>query len=338
MYNIKNTLKIFNFMNNKKKVQIYEMFMRDGLQSLSTIYPLTKKLNFLNNIYSCNIKNIEFGSTTSEKLLPQMGGSFDLWNNVSIDKTYKLSKFTMLITDKRSLIKSLNNNIISFGLLSSISDSFAKNNLKTDASKSFENMMEQFDLIYNNNKRKDINNSTNLILLDDQNINENKKFHTRLYLSCSFGGQNENLDEEYLNKLNKYILKIYDKIKFYNLNDDNVDIVLCDTMGILDTNIFNKVISKINEINGINKYISLHLHTDKNFYKYIDIALLNNIYKFDSSILNIGGCPFSGKKNIGNINTLDLATYLEKNNYDTGINIDLLKIIEKKIENDMKIN
>jgi hydroxymethylglutaryl-CoA lyase len=320
-------------MSIKKKVQIYEMFMRDGLQSLSTIYPLNKKINFLNNIYLCNIKNIEFGSTTSEKLLPQMGGSFDLWNNISIDKSYKESKFTMLITDKRSLIKSINNNIISFGLLSSISDSFAKNNLKTDASKSIDNMMEQFDIIYDSNKRKDINNSTNILLL-----NENKKLHTRLYLSCSFGGQNEILDEIYLNKLNEYIIKIYDKIKFYNLSNNNVDIVLCDTMGILDIDIFNKVINKVNEINGINKYISLHLHTDKNFYKYIDIALLNNIYKFDSSILNIGGCPFSGKKNIGNINTLDLVTYLENNNYDTGININLLKIIEKKIENEMKIN
>ena len=106
-------------------------------------------------------------------------------------------------------------------------------------------------------------------------------------------------------------------------------------MGILDVSIFISVLNKINEIDGINKYISLHLHTDNNFYKYIDIALYNNIYKFDSSLLNIGGCPFSGKKNLGNINTYDLVNYLEQNNYNTGINVDLLKIIEKNIENEM---
>jgi isopropylmalate/homocitrate/citramalate synthase len=302
------------------------MFLRDGLQSISTIYPLEKKIFFFNNLYKCNIKNIEFGSTTNKKLLPQMSNSFELWEYIK-DAQTKDVNLTMLITDKISLLKSLDKNIKSFGLISSVTDLFGMNNMKMNSDKSFENMIEQFNIIYDNNFNVYSNINSEYI-----------RYHTRLYLSCSFGDKNVEINDIFLNKLKNYISKIYDKIKLYNLDYQDIDIVLCDTMFLLDIEIFKKVLNKIDEINGINKYISLHLHTNENFYEYIDIALSHNIYKFDSSLLNIGGCPFSNKKNIGNINTLDLALYLEKNNYDTGINIELLKVIEKKIKNEMNIN
>jgi hypothetical protein len=47
----------------KKNIYIYEMFMRDGLQSLEKVYPLEKKIYFINNLMRCNIKNIEFTFT-----------------------------------------------------------------------------------------------------------------------------------------------------------------------------------------------------------------------------------------------------------------------------------
>ena len=56
-----------------------------------------------------------------------------------------------------------------------------------------------------------------------------------------------------------------------------------------------------------------------------------NINKFDSSILNIGGCPFSGKENFNNINTINLIKYLESKNYKTNIDIDLLEKMEGEI-------
>ena len=99
----KNILNKLYIKNIKKDVYIFEMFMRDGLQSLPTIYSLDHKISFLNNIYNSNIRNIEFGSTTNEKLLPQMSNSFELWNYISENYNDK-SKFTMLISDKKSLI------------------------------------------------------------------------------------------------------------------------------------------------------------------------------------------------------------------------------------------
>jgi isopropylmalate/homocitrate/citramalate synthase len=220
----------------------------------------------------------------------------------------------MLITSIGELKKSLICNIKSFGLLCSVSDSFAKSNLKKNANKSFEEMMEQYSYIVDNNKYKD--------------------YHIRFYLSCSFGTLLEDYDYEYMYQLTKYISTLYKKIRSDNLNHNNIDIVLCDTMGLLTESLLIIILDEItknNELKDIEKYISLHLHTTKNFHSYIDIALTYKINKFDSSILNIGGCPFSGKDNYGNINTLELVKYLEQNNYDTNIDYHKLENIEKDI-------
>ena len=87
-----------------KKVKIFEMFMRDGLQSLKKIYSLDQKKIFINNLLKANMKNIEFGSTTSPKLLPQMNNSYEFWQYLKNKEEYVKNKndykFTMLISDK----------------------------------------------------------------------------------------------------------------------------------------------------------------------------------------------------------------------------------------------
>jgi len=146
-----------------KFVHIYEMFMRDGLQSLKKVYTYNTKLKFIDILLKSSLKNIEFGSTTNPKLLPQMNNSYDLWNYIKEHKYQK--NLTMLITDNNSLKICFEQKIISFGLLSSVSDSFGLSNLKKNSIDSLKSMIEQINMInkYNNNS------------------------HIRLYLSCCFG-------------------------------------------------------------------------------------------------------------------------------------------------------
>ena len=311
---IKKFINNINPMNNfnKKRIYIYEMFMRDGLQSLHKVYTLDNKKYFIDNLIKCNITNIEFGSTTSPKLLPQMDNSYKLWNYLEELKLNNKYNLTMLISNNNGLKESMNCNIKSFGLLCSVSDTFGISNLKKNADKSFEDMMKQYS-----------------IAIENRN---NKHIHIRFYLSCSFGTYLEDFDVEYTMRLTKYVTQIYNKITNDGLTHKNIDIVLCDTMGILTIEILNRILNEIienSDLKDIEKYISLHLHTTNKFHSFIDASLNYNINKFDSSVLNIGGCPFSGKKNYGNINTLELVKYLEENNYDTGINFEMLEYVEK---------
>jgi len=137
--------------------------MRDGLQSLKKVYTYNTKLKFIDILLKSSLKNIEFGSTTNPKLLPQMNNSYDLWNYIKEHKYQK--NLTMLITDNNSLKICFEQKIISFGLLSSVSDSFGLSNLKKNSIDSLKSMIEQINMInkYNNNS------------------------HIRLYLSCCFG-------------------------------------------------------------------------------------------------------------------------------------------------------
>jgi isopropylmalate/homocitrate/citramalate synthase len=81
-------------------IQIYEMFMRDGLQSLDKIYSLEDKKFFIDCLIKCNIKNIEFGSTTNPKLLYQMKDFYKLWNYLNEknlnNNLIMLIKFTLI--------------------------------------------------------------------------------------------------------------------------------------------------------------------------------------------------------------------------------------------------
>lgn len=283
------------------KIAIFEMFMRDGLQSLCKIYSYEQKILFLEKLIKTNIKNIEFGSTTNPKLLPQMSDSYKILNYILENKLENDEyKFTMLISNKNNLKKCMDLNLKSFGLLCSLDDDFSYKNLNKSAIDSLNTMIEQLEIL----------------------INNNKIYHIRLYISYSFSYNNENLIT-FLDKINN-IIKL-------QINANSLDIVLCDTVGIINDIILENTLTSIMDYDKeLIEYISLHLHLKNNFENLIEIALKYGINKFDSSILNVGGCPFSGEDK-QNINTVKLIKYLENNGYQTNINIDLLELMEKEI-------
>lgn len=306
------------------KIHIYEMFMRDGLQSLNKTYSIEDKICFIDLLYNANFRNIEFGSTTNPKLLLQMDNSYQLWDYIK--KTYIYddtcnehhtkssvkTNFTMLVTNQANLQKCIKSNIKSFGLLSSLSDQFGIKNLNKNSDDSFQEMFFQLKIIYENRRNND--------------------YHTRIYLSCFFGTIEETFDDTYEKKCIYYLNKIMNFIKIYKLEPENIDIVLCDTYGVLDDKNLDLILQNINSYEpDIIKYISLHLHCNTDFYNLINSGLKNNISKFDSSILNVGGCPFSGK-NIHNINTYELVKYLEEAKYKTSLDYKKIKELEEKIK------
>jgi hydroxymethylglutaryl-CoA lyase len=274
-------------------IKIYEMFMRDGLQSLNKIYSLQTKLKFMNLLNKCNFYCIEFGSTTSPKLLPQMANSYELF-----DLTCKNlhTKYTMLVPSYNHIQKTLDKNINSFGLVCSVSEVFAQKNLKKTSDETFDNVVEQIELLTNNKKN----------------------LHIRVYLSCSFGSPWENFNMEYFNKIEKYINNLIEIAKKKNIQSNNFDIVISDTVGLSNHKRTNEIMKIINDnINNKDvEYLATHIHSKEDeFYNVINNCIKNNIVKFDSSIAGIGGCPFAEDKALGNISTVKLIEFLNSNFY-----------------------
>ena len=67
-----------------RKVNLYEVGPRDGLQNEKEIIPIDVKVNLINKLINCNFKEIEIGSFVSPKWVPQMADS-----EIIIDKINK---------------------------------------------------------------------------------------------------------------------------------------------------------------------------------------------------------------------------------------------------------
>jgi hydroxymethylglutaryl-CoA lyase len=289
-----------------KRIILYEMLMRDGLQSFSKILNFEEKCELLNILNSSNIKYVEFGSTTSPKLIPQIAYSYDLWDYIKKNTLYNKCIYTMLVTNDVGLKNTINLNIPSISIVCSVSDYFSLSNLHKNA-------IESFDVAY---KYLEALNTTK---------------HIRVYISCALGSCWEDFDEKYIELLVNNIKKLHKYATKNNISHSSFDIVLCDTIGINNVKNLEIILNKINNEDVFN-YIALHFHSDGNFKKLIDCSLQYNIIKFDTSILGIGGCPFAKTKILGNISTLDLVKYLHSKNYTTDLSIEETEQLESLVK------
>ena len=119
------TIKAFNKFNPV----YFDVSLRDGLQTVKEIIPLSKKKELLNNIISrYSPKSIEVGSIVSPKILPQMENSLDLFKYANSLDT-KIDYY-LLIPNKKYLDIGINSGVNNFSLITSVSESFQKKNIK----------------------------------------------------------------------------------------------------------------------------------------------------------------------------------------------------------------
>jgi hydroxymethylglutaryl-CoA lyase len=84
-----------------ENIKFYDVTLRDGLQSMSKVLSLDEKKIILHDIISnSKVKEIEIGSLVSNKLLPQMNNSIDLYKYA--ESMYPEHIFYMLIPNKKN--------------------------------------------------------------------------------------------------------------------------------------------------------------------------------------------------------------------------------------------
>jgi hydroxymethylglutaryl-CoA lyase len=294
------------------RAKIYEMFLRDGLQSVRTIYTVQEKMAMFDILNRCNYDGIEFGSTTSSKLIPQMGGSFELWNHVK--KNINRTKHTMLVPSVKHIQQVQDVGINSYGFVLSISDSFSMRNMKMSSEDSIKQVKQQIQTVMSNKLIKDK--------------------HIRVYLSCSFGCPWEGFTIKNLESTKRVVKELTDIGNVYSLTSDNFDIVLADTVGMCDKYTMNNVLKNIYDLS----YVGLHLHMpgkknalelEQKFEDVVDVALYHGVYKYDTALFGIGGCPYAKTANsnlvVGNLSTIPFIKYLNYRGIDTDVNLELLE-------------
>lgn len=256
--------------------RLFDVSLRDGLQSLKKIYTFNEKKKLLHKVLLKNPSAIEIGSVVSPNILPQMKDSIKLYKYA--EGEFVKSKFDfngnyyMLVPNEKGINTALKNNIFNFSLITSVSESFQKKNTNTtiNETKAF------IEKVYS---KKNL----------EKKINKLK-----IYISCI----NYCPLEGVINTS-----KIIDEINYYS-QYENTTICLSDTCGNLCFKDFVSIMKNIKDTSNI----SLHLHYNKknisNVEKVLRYAYQNNIREYDVSYIDAGGCSVTmGNNNLNeNIN------------------------------------
>ena len=287
-----------------KKIVFSDVTARDGLQSLSRILSEDQRISLIKQISKCNFKEIEVGSLVNPKVMPTMKNSIDVYKKTLNQNIYK----SFLLAGNLKSIDIINKNKIKyFSIFTSPSDQFNKHNINSTVDESFERFKIMLDK------------------LEDRNYH-----HIKGYISCI--GECPYEGDVSIDKT----INVIEKFKSLGVNE----ICLADTIGTLKPGKLNKLLNMSRTIFDHN-LLSLHFHTENEMFnntwkENLDVGISNQVLKFDTSILGIGGWPaaYSKKNKTGNLNIIHAIKYLKSKNYDLEeFNSDLVvnKIIE--IEN-----
>lgn len=272
-----------------RKIIFSDVTARDGLQSLKKIFNVNERVKLINQLSDCFFDEIEVGSLVNPKIIPTMENSLQVYK-----ETLDTSKFkSFLLVGNKNHVREINeNNIKYFSLFSSPSNQFNKHNINTDVDGSFDRFFEILSLLENRN-------------------NHYIKGYISCIGECPYEGDIE--IEKILYTVQKYIE--------LGVNE----ICLADTIGTLEPDKLNELLIKVCKIYDCN-LISLHLHTENElttnkWKENLKTAVNNNICKFDTSLLGIGGCPAAyscDSKKTGNLNILHAVSFFKELGYDVG--------------------
>ena len=277
---------MYSSMLGKNSLKLFDVTLRDGLQSLKKVYSLAEKTDILHNIIVNRLPSaIEVGSIVSPKILPQMEQSIELFHeaqfiNIILPRPIDLY---MLTPNLKSVNIASDHNITNFSFITSVSNDFQKKNTNktiTEIKNEIELMMKRVTLI------------------EDSNV--------KLYISCI-------TDCPISGKIDNNII-INEILHYYYTYDEISEICLSDTCGTMEFNNFKTIIDELLKRNVDFNKISLHLHNQENKQNVKDIivyAMKSGMYRFDvSDMPEIGGCSVTLDNPSGNLSYDDVKRFL----------------------------
>ena len=120
-------------------ISIYEVSPRDGLQSLSKVVPLRKKVKLVRKLKRAGLDKIEVGSLVHPSMLPMRDS----------DKLYKKTGGDLLVMNKKGFERAKNLGVKHINVVISPCEKFIEKNQKTtytDAIRTYENISKEIPI------------------------------------------------------------------------------------------------------------------------------------------------------------------------------------------------
>lgn len=254
---------------------------RDAMQSWPHQIATQDKIDYLNKLLKVGFDVLDFGSFVSPKAIPQMADTAKVLNNLNWENSD--TKLLAIVANKRGVEEAASYEAIHYlGYPFSISETFQKNNT---------------------NKSID---ESKILVEEAQNIAFKNSKKLLIYLSMGFGNP-------YGEKYSPEILYQYlEELKNLGIRD----FAIADTTGVADPILIKEVFEHIIPAFPDLK-IGAHFHAKQtDALQNIEAAYLAGCRHFDTAILGIGGCPFSGSELVGNIPTEVISAFADKYKID----------------------
>ena len=280
-------------------IEISEVGIRDGLQSIDSIMPTRAKKAWITAEAAAGVPEIEVGSFVPAKVLPQLADTKEL---VTHARSIEGLNVAVLVPNLHGARAAIQTGAHKMAIPFSCSESHSIANVK----KTHDQMFEEIGRI--------------VAALAEVPEDERPVFEVGL--STAFGCTIEGIVPE------DTVVSIAEGV--IALGADEV--CLSDTTGYANPTQVKNLTGRIRSSIGRERMSGIHLHNTRGQgLANVMAALDAGITTIDSSLGGIGGCPFAPGAS-GNIVTEDLVYLLESMGLHTGIDIEKLLSVRKYVQ------
>lgn len=278
-----------------KKVKIFEMGPRDGLQNEEQILSLEFKLKMIHDLVDAGVKYIEAGSFVSPKWIPQMANTTEIFAQLQRKEGVT---YSALVPNLIGMRKALESGVKEVAVFTAASESFTKKNVNASIDQTIKNFEE--------------------VIAEANKAGVKVRGYVSCVLGCPYEGE---VSPQKVNEVTKRLLDI-----------GCYEVSLGDTIGKGTPQTTTKL---FDALTVDPKFLAAHFHdTYGNAFENLLIALQRGVSVIDSSVAGIGGCPYA-KKRVGNVCTENVLEMLEFLEIQTGIDLQKMKIVGAQVAKDL---
>ena len=272
-------------MSYPSAVKIVEVGPRDGLQNEAVSLDIATKVELIERLASCGLKNIEAGSFVSPKWVPQMAGSDEVFNQLGASE----SVYTALTPNMRGLERAMECNVTEVAVFAAASEAFSEKNINC----SIDESLAKFEAVIHRASTANI--------------------RVRGYISCVAGCP-------YQGDLDNHRIK---DIASALLSMGCYEVSLGDTIGVATPEITERLLTELLKTIPPQK-LAMHMHdTYGRAIDNIKQSLAMGISGIDSSVAGLGGCPYAEGAS-GNVATEKVIRLLDELNIAHGVDLQKL--------------
>ncbi|SDR30284.1 hydroxymethylglutaryl-CoA lyase [Pseudovibrio sp. Tun.PSC04-5.I4] len=273
-----------------KKLTLFEMGPRDGLQNEKAPIPTADKISLINQLSDCGFEKIETSSFVSPKWVPQMADAAEVFAGITRNPGIR---YTALTPNLKGYERAKLAGADEVAIFASASEGFSQKNINCSIEESF----ERFAPIIEAAKADGIP----------------VRGYVSCVVECPYDGptpaQNTARVSQRLLQMGCY------------------QVSLGDTIGTAIPETTEEMLNAVLKVVPAEK-LAGHFHDTKDFaLANIMSSIKMGLRTFDAAIGGLGGCPYApGAK--GNVSTLAVAKMARMLDYDTGLDIEKLEKVQ----------